>query len=153
MTSGVQDRVEMISGGHKVSGHSGSGSLDGPGKAVPGLCVTVSLLFGASVEEVLAGFTTIWMHGDHNISTAPHLFAAIRRASNIDESDVMLDLSDVTSIDLATVDVIVSATAMLQQRSLALRSRCPSPSTLRFVDAHGLHWLFDRGSATSSTAP
>ncbi len=143
MAVGVQDRVEFINGGHEVSGHSGPAFLGGHGEALPGPCVTVSLLFGASVDDVLAGFTTIWMHGDHNISTAPQLSAAIRRASDIDDSDVMLDLSDVASIDLAAVDVMLSATAMLQERSLVLRSRCPSPSTLRLVDAHGLRWLFD----------
>ena len=98
---------------------------------LPGSCVSVSLLFGASAEDVLAGFTTVWMHGDHNMSTARELSEAIRRASDLDGADVMVDFSDVQSIDGTAVDVIVSATASLQQRSLVLLARRPSPCTRR----------------------
>ena len=109
---------------------------------MPGSCVSVSLLFGASAEERLAGFTTVWMHGHHDRSTARELSEAIRRASDLDGSDVMVDFSDVQSIDEAALDVIVSATASLQQRSLVLLARRPSPCTRRLVESSGLAWLF-----------
>ena len=105
-------------------------------------CVTVSLLFGASVEETLAGFTTVWMHGEHSLATAGNLSVAIRRASDLDEADVMVDFSDVRSIDLDSIDVIVTATAALHQKSLSLTCRRPSPCTRQLVDASGFAWLF-----------
>lgn len=112
------------------------------GAATPGACVSVSLLFGASAEEIHAGFTTVWMHGHHDRSTARELSEAIRRASDLDGADVMVDFSDVQSIDHAAVDVIVSATASLQQRSLVLLTRRPSLCTRRLVDTSGFAWLF-----------
>lgn len=105
-------------------------------------CVTVSLLFGASVEETLAGFTTVWMHGEHNGSTAEALSVAIRRASDIDDADVMVDFSDVSSIDMSVVGVIHSSAASLQRRSLSLRTRRPSACVSRLVETNGLDWLF-----------
>ena len=107
-----------------------------------GPCVTVSLLFGASAEEVLAGFTTVWMHGDHNRSNSRELSEAIRRASDLDDADVMVDYSDVKSIDANAVAVILLAAASLQKRSLVLRSRHPSPCTRRFAETNGFAWLF-----------
>ena len=105
-------------------------------------CVTVSLLFGASVAETLAGFTTVWMHGEHNGSTAQALSDAIRRAADIDDADVMVDFSDVSSIDMNAVAVILSSTTALRQRSLVLRSRRPSPCVRRFVEANGFDRFF-----------
>ncbi len=105
-------------------------------------CVTVSLLFGASAEEVRTGFTTVWMHGDHNSSTSRELSEAIRRASDLDDADVMVDFSDVKSMNIHAVEVILAATASLRERSLVLRSRHPSPYTRRFVELHGFAWLF-----------
>ena len=104
--------------------------------------VTVSLLFGASDEEIAAGFTTVWMHGVHDESTAEALFVAIRRASDIDRADVMVDFSDVSSIDMHVVRVILSAKASLQQRSLLLCARRPSPCVRRFAEANGFEWRF-----------
>lgn len=105
-------------------------------------CVTVSLLFGASIAETLAGFTTVWMHGEHNLTTARKLSEAIRRASDLDEADVMIDFSDVTSIDLTAIEVIVNSTATLQRKSLSLSCRHPSACTRQLVNASGYAWLF-----------
>lgn len=105
-------------------------------------CLTVSLLFGASAEEVLAGFTTVWMHGEHTSATAGALSEAIRRASDIDDADVMVDFSDVSRIDIHSFEEIVSSTASLQSRSLLLRSRRPSPCVQRFIEVNGFEWLF-----------
>jgi anti-anti-sigma regulatory factor len=116
--------------------------MGGPRPAFPSPSVSVSLLFGASVAETLAGFTTVWMHGNHSGSTTWELSEAIRRASNLDAADVMVDFSDVDSIDLGVIDVIVKSTANLEKRSLFLRSRCPSPSTSEFAELHGFGWLF-----------
>jgi anti-anti-sigma regulatory factor len=104
--------------------------------------VTVSLLFGASAEETLAGFTTVWMHGEHNSSTASALSEAIRRASDIDDADVMVDFSDVSSLDRSAIDVIASSKVLLAQRSLLLRSRRPSACVHRFVESNGFKDFF-----------
>jgi anti-anti-sigma factor len=72
-------------------------------------CVTVSLLFGATCEEQAGGVTVVWLHGEHDASNAVEVSEAIRRALDVDEADVTLDLCDVTFMSAATVGVIVAA--------------------------------------------
>ena len=106
-------------------------------------CVTVSLLFGATPEEQSAGVTVAWLHGEHDAFTATQLSEAIRRAVDVDGTDVTLDLRDVTFMSAATVGVIVDARNLLEARSLTLRLRCPSRSAWHILELSGLSGLFD----------
>ena len=119
---------------------------------VAATCVSVSLLFGASAEEVRAGFTTVWMHGAHDRSTVQAVSAAIRRASDIDDADVMVDFSDVSSIDIAAVQAILSSRLSLQRRSLLLCARRPSSCVRRLAETNGFGWFFAQGPGSLADA-
>ncbi len=84
----------------------------------------------------------MWLHGVHDRSIAGALSAAIQRASDIDEADVMVDFSKATSVDADTFGVLVAAGRLLQRRSLSLSARAPNPAVLSFARAHRFAWLF-----------
>lgn len=112
--------------------------------------ITVSLLFGAPVADVLAGFTTVWLHGVHDRSIAGALSAAIQRASDIDEADVMVDFSGASSVDAETFDALIVSGCLLYRRSLSLRARSPNPAVQSFALAHRFAWLFDNEGKRSA---
>jgi anti-anti-sigma factor len=104
-------------------------------------CVSVSLLFGATVEEQLAGVTVVWLHGEHDASTATQLSEAIRRAVDLDGMDVTLDLSDVVFMSAQTIAVITHANNSCEKQLLTLRLRNPSRSAQRIIELCGLEAL------------
>jgi anti-anti-sigma factor len=104
-------------------------------------CVTVALLFGATPDEQDYGVTVVWLRGEHDASTARYLSEAIRRAVDVDDADVMLDLRDVTFMSCATVGVIVKAKTLCKARSLTLRVRRPSRCARRLLDLCSLNTL------------
>ena len=90
------------------------------------LCDRVASLFGASREELARGLIVIWLHGEHDASTANQLLSAIWRAVSIDGTGVMLNPSDVTFMGAATIGAIVTAKDLLRLGLSPLRSerRC-----------------------------
>ncbi len=106
-------------------------------------CVTVSLLSGAAYKEQHGRETVVWLSGEHDASTATHLFEAIRRAIDLDGADIMLDFRDVTFMSAATITVIVSAKNLCEARSLSLRLRRLSPCARRLIELCDLDRLVD----------
>jgi anti-anti-sigma factor len=80
----------------------------------------------------------VWLYGLQNSSAVPELCSAIARAIAFDEADILLDLSDATSIDRAVVEVIVLAREYLRKRSRSIALRSPAPSVRRVLVLCGL---------------
>ena len=68
----------------------------------------------------------IWLRGAHDASTAVELCITVARTIEVDDTDLIIDLSEVTVMDTATVEVIIRAEAFLQERSRSLTLRSPS---------------------------
>jgi anti-anti-sigma factor len=83
----------------------------------------------------------VWLRGEQNSSRVPELCAAIARAIAFDDDDLLLDLSEMTMIDEAVVEVIVLAREYLRQRSRSLALRSPTPSVCRVLELCGLSEL------------
>jgi anti-anti-sigma factor len=69
----------------------------------------------------------LWLGGEHDIATREVLAATLAEAISLDEPGVVIDLSGVHFISVATVCVIVDAKKLLAQRgrSLVLRGAPP----------------------------
>jgi anti-anti-sigma factor len=80
----------------------------------------------------------VWLYGEQNSSTVPKLCAAMARGIAFDEADLLLDLSDATSIDDSVVEVIVLAREYLRKRSRSLAVRSVTPSVCRVFVLCGL---------------
>lgn len=74
----------------------------------------------------------VWMLGEHDISTVNALSAIIDRAITFNSTDLILDLSEVSFMDVATVGVIARAREYLALRSRSLVLRSP-PRCARLV--------------------
>jgi anti-anti-sigma factor len=85
----------------------------------------------------------VWLRGAQNASTVPELCAAIARAIAFDQADLLLDLSDVTSLDEAVVEVVDLAREYLRQRSRSFALRSPRPPVRRLLVLCGLSELLD----------
>ena len=83
-----------------------------------------------------------WIRGFHDASTVAAVGMTVARAIALDDSDGVIDLSEVTFMDAATVAVMIRAEAFLHDRSQSLTLRSPS--------TQGIHT--DNRSRFSSTA-
>jgi anti-anti-sigma factor len=92
-----------------------------------------------------ADHRVIWLRGAHDASTAAALCMTVARTIAVDDADLIIDLSEVTFMDAATVGVIIRAEAFLQERSRSLTLRSPSTPALRILSAGGLADLVDPG--------
>lgn len=84
-----------------------------------------------------AGYTVVWVSGEHDISTGVSLGAVIARASELDNVDVLVDLSQVTFMDASIVNVLVRSQKELSARGLILHIRAPSPAALHTLRVCG----------------
>ncbi len=75
--------------------------------------------------------TLVWLRGAHDTTTMVALCTTIARAIAVDETDLVIDLSEVTFMDAATVAVIIRAEAFLRDRSRSLTLRSPSTPARR----------------------
>ena len=85
--------------------------------------------------------TVVWVRGDHDSTTKIDLAVAIARAAQLDDADVLLDLSCVTFMDASIVGAIVAARNRLHWRAQALEIRAPAPAARRILDLCGLQHL------------
>lgn len=89
------------------------------------------------------GRCVVWLVGEHDAFTASELSETLARAMADDDGDLLLDLSGVDFMGVATVGVIVRANEFLGQRSRSLAVRCPSGRARRVLE------LCDVGSSIS----
>lgn len=75
------------------------------------------------------------------------------RAVALDDSDLVLDLSDVQFMDAATINVLIRSREFLRARSRSLVLTAPSTSALRVIRACGLDHLIEPGPAAPARRP
>jgi anti-anti-sigma factor len=87
--------------------------------------------------------SVVWVRGDHDASTVVALCMTMARAIAFDDADLVIDLSEVTFMDAATVEAIVRAEAFLRDRSRSVTLRSPSTHAWRVLGGAGLAELVD----------
>jgi anti-anti-sigma factor len=85
----------------------------------------------------------IWLAGEQDISTSTALIGAIADAIAMDDTDLVLDLSRVSFMGAATIEVLVRARDFLRARSRSLSLRAPSTGVARVLGLCGLADLVD----------
>ena len=85
----------------------------------------------------------VWLRGEHDISTAAELAADLTRAGAIDDSDIVVDLSEVQFMDASTIGVVLKTRDALLGRSRWLSLRAPARHTRRILEVCGLAELID----------
>lgn len=85
--------------------------------------------------------TVVWVRGEHDIATKVPLVVAIARAAQLDDVDVLVDLSGVMFMDASTIGALVGSANRLRLRSQTLAVRDPSPSASFLLDLCGLTHL------------
>lgn len=96
--------------------------------------------------------TVIWVRGEHDMATRVHLSVTIAQAARLVGSDLVVDLSGVSFMDVSTVGALVVARNRLARRGRRLRLRAPSPRASRVLTLCGLEALVDHGVALSPDA-
>jgi len=92
-----------------------------------------------TVSSVAHGDTiVVHLRGDHDCATVPALAATLASAVALDNTNLVVDMSEVQFISAATVRVLTAAADFLkgQGRTFALRS--PSRCTRRILDLCGV---------------
>lgn len=98
----------------------------------------ISLTRRADAVDDAGESTVVWVRGDHDESTSVALAAVIARASDLDDADVLVDLSGVTFMDASIVGTLIRARNQLRARGLSLYVRAPSFTARRLLDMCGL---------------
>ena len=80
----------------------------------------------------------ITLAGEHDISTIDADNEALTAAIASCDSDVVLDVSGVTFMSAATVDLIIHARQILERQSRSLTLQSPSRSAKRVLDLCGV---------------
>ena len=94
------------------------------------------------------GFTIVWLRGEHDVSTAADVEAAIRRAIvDDDAADLVVDLSDVDFMDASTIGVIVRTRNYALSLSRSLTVRAPSPRARRLFEVCNLEPMLEPAAA------
>lgn len=87
--------------------------------------------------------TVVWLHGEHDLATRARLSITIARAAEVDDADIVVDLSGVTFMDASTIGALVVAGNHLRPASRSLSVRTPSPRARRVLDLCGMDRLID----------
>ena len=85
----------------------------------------------------------VWLRGEHDSSTLAALSETVAGAFALDDADVVVDLSGVEFMGVATVGLIIRAGEFLRLRSRCLALRAPSTCARRILDLCGLAGLLD----------
>lgn len=102
---------------------------------------------GSIPEDRDAGYTIVWVRGEHDIATKVSLAVAIARAAQRDDADLLVDLSEVTFMDASTIGALVGSRNRLRTRSQSLQLRAPSPPARRVLELCGVAHLVQPGAA------
>jgi anti-sigma B factor antagonist len=94
----------------------------------------------------------VWLRGEHDIATSAELSADLARAVALDESDLVVDLSEVQFMDASTIGVVVTTRNCLLGRSRSLSLRAPASHTRRILEVCGLAELIDAAPLRSEPA-
>lgn len=92
----------------------------------PSSSVTVSSRRPASFAGRDADRTVVWLRGEHDTSTVAALSETMARAMALDDSDLVLDLSEVQFMSAATVGVISPTIEPVRAGSMTVAGTMPS---------------------------
>jgi anti-anti-sigma factor len=73
-----------------------------------------------------ADTTVVFLWGEHDLTTAHSISAAIATAAAVDDTDLVLDLSGVQFMDSSTVIALMRGTSLLERRGRTMTVRNPS---------------------------
>lgn len=82
--------------------------------------------------------TVLVLHGDYDIANRREVTAALVRATQLDDVNVLVDLSEVTFMDASTVGAIMEGAHLLESLSRSLSVRAPSHSATFVLELCGL---------------
>ena len=99
------------------------------------------------------GCTVVWLRGEHDIATRVSVVAGIARATQHNDTDVVVDLSGVTFMDASTIGALVESGNRLRPRSHSLHVRAPCPPAIRVLDLCGHTGLVQHASAPAFHPP
>jgi anti-sigma B factor antagonist len=108
---------------------------------------------GSKPRDRDSEYTVVWVRGEHDIATRVSLVAAIARAAQRDEADLLVDLSEVTFMDASIIGALVGSRNRLRVRSQSLQLRAPSPPARRVLDLCGLTDLIIHPDAAEGMHP
>lgn len=109
--------------------------------------ITPRRAIGTVSGQFDADRTVVWLHGEHDIATSSALSETLSEAIALDESDLLVDLSDVSFMSAATVDVIIRARNFLRPLSRSLMLQDPSARARRVLDLCGLAHFIEHDPA------
>lgn len=98
------------------------------------------------LTEYKADRTVVCLRGELDAFTAGALSETIARAMALDESDLVIDLSGVEFMAVATVGVLCHTGELLRLQSRSLVLRSPSKCAKRVLDLCGLTDRFEASS-------
>ena len=78
--------------------------------------------------------TIVWLEGEHDIATLTLLTDTLTTAICADDADLVIDLSKVTFLSVATIDELIRSRNILRQQSRTLTVRSPSRGARRLLD-------------------
>lgn len=97
--------------------------------------------------EIQANRAVICLRGEHDAFTAGALSETIAAATAGGKGDLVVDLSGVEFMAVATVGVILKARELLQRQSRSLVLRSPSTCAIRVLDLCGVADIFEPSPA------
>lgn len=106
-----------------------------PGDARPRV-VTVSI--GARGDTIV-----VHLRGEHDCSTVPALAATLASAVALDNTNLVVDMSEVQFISAATVRVLTAAADFLKEQGRSFALRSPSQCTRRILDLCGVSDIYE----------
>lgn len=89
------------------------------------------------------GSAVVWLSGEQDLATKNQLCEVLALEFSAHDSDVIVDLSDVTFLDCSAVGVLVRANRWITEQSRWMSVRAPSPCARRLLDLCGLNALLD----------
>ena len=94
-----------------------------------------------------AGHTVVWLQGEQDAASVRGLCHVLAAESASSDADIIVDLTDVTFIDAATVGALLRGRNFLRSRSRELTLRSPPRCARRVLDVCGLNDLLQAPSA------
>lgn len=107
------------------------------------------------VSDAAAHRPVIWLRGEHDVSTVATVWDTIAQVVDHDDTDLIVDLSQVQFMGASTVGVIVRAKELLRPRARHLAVRAPSRCARRVLDLCSLGELIEAepAGAPTTTSP
>ena len=94
-----------------------------------------------------------WLHGEHDLTTAGSLRAAIVSAADAGQTAVVVDLGGVEFMDSTTIGAILETRSSLASRGECLVLRRPSRPARRWLELCRLHQGLTAAGDASPHAP